>query len=139
MDIALLAKRLTIFLSPFLPYLLKAGEKAAEDVGTKFGAAAWEQAKVLWDKLQPKFAAKAAAVEAVEDVAQTPDDEDAQASLRLQLKKLLNQDESLAKEIAELIQEKPQAPGSTNISQQAGDNAIQFGQVQQSGDINIQQ
>lgn len=138
MNVALISKTLTVFLSPFLPYLLKAGEKAASDVGTKFGAAAWEKAQILWTKLQPKFAAKAAAMEAVEDVAQAPDDQDALASLRLQLKKLLTQDEALATEMAELMQEKQETSGSTNISQQAGDNAIMFGQIEQAGDIDIQ-
>jgi hypothetical protein len=36
------------FLAPFLPYLLKAGEKAAEEAGRRLGAAAWEQAQALW-------------------------------------------------------------------------------------------
>ena len=138
MNVALISNSLTVFLSPFLPYLLKVGEKAVEDVGSKFGAATWEKAKVLWTKLKPKFAAKAAAMEAAEDVGQAPDDEDAQASLRLQLKKLLTQDEALATEIAELMQEKQETPGSTNISQQAGDDAIMFGQVKQGRDINVQ-
>lgn len=40
MDIATLAKDVTLFLTPFLPYLLKAGEKAVEEAGTKLGGEA---------------------------------------------------------------------------------------------------
>jgi hypothetical protein len=45
MDITTLAKDVTLFLTPFLPYLLKAGEKAAEEAGKKLGGDAWERAK----------------------------------------------------------------------------------------------
>ncbi len=138
MDVALLAKSLTVFLSPFLPYLLKTGEKTAEEIGSKIGDDSWKRAKALWSRLHPKVAAKPAAQEAAQDVAQAPEDEDAQASLRQQLKKLLGEDKALATEVARLMQEGHQASGSTNISQQAGDNAVQFAQLRHAGDINIQ-
>ena len=40
MNIVQLSQMLTTFLSPFLPYLIKAGEKAVEEVGNKFGQSA---------------------------------------------------------------------------------------------------
>ena len=56
------------FLAPFLPYLLKVGENAAEEAGKKLGqqagGGAWEKAKALWAKLRPKAEAKDAAQEA---------------------------------------------------------------------------
>ena len=61
MDVTTLAKDLVVFLTPFLPYLLKAGEKAAEEAGKKFGGDAWDRAKGLWAKLRPKVEAKPAA------------------------------------------------------------------------------
>jgi hypothetical protein len=94
---------LVAFLAPFLPYLLKGGEKAAEEAGAMFGAAAWERAKALWSKLRPKVAAKPAAQEAVQDTAKAPDDEDARTVLRVQLKKLLADDPGLASEIAQQL------------------------------------
>jgi hypothetical protein len=48
---------------------------------------------------------KPAAQEAVQDVAKAPEDADAQAVLRLQLKKLLAEDEALAREVAQLWEE----------------------------------
>ncbi|HHH42146.1 MAG TPA: hypothetical protein ENK56_09115 [Chloroflexi bacterium] len=105
MDPQTLAQQIVPFLTPFLPYLLKAGEKAAEEAGKKLGADAWEKAKSLWAKLRPKVEAKPAAQEAAQDVAADPDDEDAQAALRLQLKKLLAKDAGLAEEVARLWEE----------------------------------
>jgi len=99
MDIATLAKDVTLFLTPFLPYLLKAGEKAAEEAGKELGGDAWERAKGLWSRLRPQIEAKPTAQEAVTDAAAAPHDEDAQAALRLQLKKLFTENEELAREI----------------------------------------
>ena len=112
MDIPTLSKDIVVFLTPFLPYLLTMGEKAAEEAGKKFGADAWERAKTLWDKLRPKVEAKPAAQDAAQNVAETPNDEDALASLRLQLKKLLSEDQSLTEEITRLWTE-AQAAGVT--------------------------
>ncbi len=53
--------QLVQFLAPFLPYLLKAGEKAAEEAGKKLGEAAWERAKGLWGKLKRNERIKRAA------------------------------------------------------------------------------
>ena len=55
MDIALLTK----FLSPFLPFLMKLGEKASEKAAEKFGEDAWNKAKAIWAKLQFEVEAKA--------------------------------------------------------------------------------
>ena len=99
MDIGTLAASLTTALVPFLPYLLKAGEKAAEGTGKAVADKGLELAKSLWSKMGPKVEAKSDALEAAQDLAQTPDDEDAQAALRRQFKKLLAEDSSLAEEV----------------------------------------
>jgi hypothetical protein len=103
-DLTIIAKESVTFLAPFLPYLLKAGEGAAEEAGKKLGekagGGAWEKATELWKRLSPKIEAKAEAKAAVEEVAAAPADDDAQGALRLQLKKLLAEDPDLAEEIA---------------------------------------
>ena len=104
MDIQTLSQQLTVFLAPFLPYLLKMGEKAAEEAGKRLGAESWEGARALWGKLRPKVEAKPAAQEAVQEVAAKPADEDAQAALRLQLRKLLTEDEALAREVQQALE-----------------------------------
>src|SRR4051794_36033323 len=53
MDINALAGSLTTALVPFLPYLLKAGEKAAEETGKKAVEQSLEWAKSIWTKLKP--------------------------------------------------------------------------------------
>jgi hypothetical protein len=84
-----------LFLTPFPPYLLKTAEEAGEELGGD----AWERAKGLWSRLRPQIEAKPTAQEAVTDTAAAPPDEDAQATLPLQLKKLLTENEELAREI----------------------------------------
>ena len=100
MDISALASSVTTALVPLLPYLLKAGEKAAEETGKTVAGQSWEWAKSLWTKLKPKVEAKEAALEAAQDVAEAPGDEDLQVSFRVQLRKLLTEDQSLAEEVS---------------------------------------
>ncbi len=104
MDTMVLAKELSTFLSPFLPYLINASEKSAKEMGEKFGNEVWKQAKLVWEKIQSSVESKPSAQEAVQDVAKSPYDEDSLAVLRVQLKKLLK-DDKLAREVADLLQE----------------------------------
>jgi len=124
MDVAALAKDVAAFLTPFLPYLLKAGERAAEEAAKKLGSSAWEKAKALWGKLWPTIKAKPAAQEAVQDVATSPQDEDAQAALRLQLKKILAKDNALAAEVARLWEE---ARASSVTATASGERSVAIG------------
>jgi hypothetical protein len=133
MDVTTLAKDLAVFLTPFLPYLLKAGEKAAEEAGKKLGGDAWDRAKGLWAKLRPKVEAKPAAQEAVQDAAAVPNDNDIHAALRLQLRKLLAEDAVLAREMERLWQEAQQA-GATVIA--AGERSVAIGRDVISSTIN---
>ena len=69
---------------PLLPYLLKAGEKAAEETGKAVAGQGWEWTRSLWTKLKPEVEAKPATLEAAQDVAHAREDEDA-AKVREQL------------------------------------------------------
>lgn len=103
MDPSQLAAEITNALTPYLPYLLTGGSKIAEGAATKLGEkftkAGWDGASKLWAKLKPKVEAKSAALEAVQDVAKAPDDADAIAAFRQQLKKILVEDSTLANEL----------------------------------------
>ena len=94
-----IARQIVQFLAPFLPYLLKAGEKAAEEAGRKLGAAAWEQAGTLWARLRRK--------KAVEQVAQTaaalPDNQALRDALREEIARALAEDPALAQEMTRLV------------------------------------
>ena len=103
MDVNALAQQVTAYLVPFMPYLAKVGEKAAEEAGKKMGADAWELAKSLWMKVRPRTKGGNLAREAEIDLAADPNDEDAKACFRLQLRKLLAQDPQFAQEVATLL------------------------------------
>ncbi len=109
MDIVGLSAAVTAFLSPLLPYLVKLGDKAGEEVAKKFGAAAWDRVKALWDRLRPGLENKPAAREAVAELAVNPDDAEAQAALRWQMRKWLEADPALAGELARWLAEARQA------------------------------
>ncbi|NEO50455.1 MAG: hypothetical protein F6K55_42765 [Moorea sp. SIO4A3] len=126
MDSALLVK----FLAPCLPFLLKAGNKVVEGALQTLGEDVWRKATAVWGKLQPKLEAKPLAKGAVEELANSPDDPDALDVLQKQLKKLLEQEPELAKDLAELLGKKTEEitekPGAIN----AGGNVIFIGSDQ---------
>ena len=124
MDIVALASALTTVLGPLLPYLLKAGETAAEETGKAVAGQSWEWAKSIWTKLKPKVEAKEAALEAAQDVAESPEDEEAQVALRRQLKKLLTEDQSLAEQVSRWL-EQGKAAG-INVTA-AGERSVAIG------------
>jgi hypothetical protein len=124
MDIVALAGSVTTVLAPLLPYLLKAGDTAAEETGKAVAGQSWEWAKSLWTKLKPRVETDPAALEAAQDVAQTPEDKDLQAVLRVQLKKLLTDDQSLAKEVSRLLDQGK--PGRMNVTA-SGERSIAIG------------
>jgi CHAT domain len=126
---------LAAFISPFLPYLLKMGnnfaEKIAETGVQKFGESAWVKVQAIWNQLRPKLEGKEAAMEAAMDVAEHPEDREFQIALRVQLKKLLEQDEALCNAIAQIFQaDASDIPPRTEIIQTlTGDRNQVIGQV----------
>jgi len=101
------------------PYLAKAGEAAAKKVGED-----------IYQLFKTRFGSKPAAEEALSDLEKAPDDADHQAALRVQLKKVLAEDEEFAEQVQRLLQQAGETQaGATIIQQTAGDNAKQFGQV----------
>jgi hypothetical protein len=115
-----IARQIVQFLAPFLPYLLKAGEKAAEEAGRQLGAAAWEQAGTLWARLRRK--------KNVEQVAQTvaalPDNQALREALREEIARALQEDGALREEIARLWGE-AEAASVTVIAR--GDRSVAIG------------
>lgn len=101
-------------LAPALPVLMGLGQKAIEKGAEKLGEKGAEGlVGQIWQRLKPKVEAKPAAIEAAADVARTPEDEDAIASLRQQLKKILEDPENAAlkAEIAKLLDESEEMRG----------------------------
>jgi hypothetical protein len=117
-------------LAPTLPWLLKLGDKAAEKAAEKIGEDTWGKAKAIWDKLNPKVQAKPSAKEALDDFIANPEDPDLQAVLRVQLKKLLENDRELAAAIDKILNAPSPLTNSTQIQQSVTGNQNQIiGQV----------
>ena len=113
-------------ISVLLPYL----SKLAQGTAPLAGATEWEQAQTIWQKLKPGLEAKAAGQEALSDLLSDLDDEDYQAALRVQIKKLLKQDAALQRELELLLQKSGQALGGVQINQKVSGSGNQvIGQV----------
>jgi len=115
-----LPQKISAFLLPLLPYLLKVGDKAAEEVGKKIGGEGWDRAKALWDRLRRK--------KNVEQVAQTaaalPDNQALREALREEIARALQEDGALWEEIARLWGE-AEAAGVTVTA--SGDRSVAVG------------
>lgn len=122
------ASQLAQFLAPFLPYLLKGGvelaKSAAGELGENLAADAWEGLKRLAEKIRQRAGKKPALQEALADAQAAPTDPDALAALRLQLKKLLQEDPDLLAEAARLL-EGARPAGATVVA--SGDRSVAIG------------
>jgi hypothetical protein len=107
------------------PYFSKAAGKAAEKAGEALPAALGN----LWTNISKRVSETPSGKEALSDLAQTPDDADAHAAFRIQLRKLLERDPALATEAATVIRStesyRAQVVGDGAIAQ--GDGAQAFG------------
>lgn len=108
-------------LAPALPYLTRAGERVFTEASEALGGTAWEYAQRLWDKLGGRLKARPGGEEAVEDVAAAPDDAEARTVLVRQLRKLLEADPELAREVEGLLAD---AEGAGVVA--SGDRSIAF-------------
>lgn len=83
------------------PYLAKAGEEFAKEAGKTAGA----KIGALYQAIKARFQDRPAAAEALADVEAMPDDGDAQAALRLQLKKQMGSEPAFADTLRQLLEE----------------------------------
>ena len=97
--------QLVQLLAPFLSSLLTGAGEQVQAIGGEVVQTTWKHAKRIWDRLCPSLEAKEAAKEAAADVAASPGDGDSLASLRKQLKKLLDEDTALAKDLTSMLDE----------------------------------
>jgi hypothetical protein len=101
-----LARTLSEDLKPALPLLVTAGNTVSEMVAGRALTAFERWAVKVWRRLRHSQTPQSTVVEAAaRDVVQRPDDLDAAAAMRLQLRKLLEADPELAAELAALVEE----------------------------------
>jgi hypothetical protein len=119
-DLNEIAGRFTQALIPLLPYLLRIGDAAADEVGRRMSAAAWEQIRALWKRLCLR--------RSVEPVAQavvaSPDNPALREALREEIARALAEDDSLAQELARLLPQSGPA-GQTVIA--SGERSVAIG------------
>lgn len=118
-------------LSAFLLHL-------AEKTGKAIGNQAWRKAENIYDIIKKKMSGKTSAEEALEDLKDNPADPDLQASVRVQLKKILNNDENFTKQLALFLKEADGAGVDTFFKTEIhGDvkKLVQIGNVY--GDVTI--
>jgi hypothetical protein len=108
-ELARTAQDLIPYITPFLPYLLKAGKEvgteAAKSLGKRLGEEIPGVVKALLTRLWPKIENNPTAKEAAIDVVEQPGDSRAIAALELQLERLLDRDEEFRREILALLNE----------------------------------
>jgi hypothetical protein len=91
------------------PYLLKAGEKAAEEVGKKLP----EAAASVWNAITTRFRGNVVAEAAVKDLVEQPGDQLNQSTFANQLRKALQDEPAFATELAHLLEEAKRQSGDT--------------------------
>lgn len=120
MELIALVKAVATILTPALPFLLKMTEKGTEKIGEKIGESAWNLATQIWEKLSPKVKSKAVK-EVFNDVASNPNDPLAQSALEYNLRKILSENISIARDLEYIVTHAPsnvfsQGKNITNIS-----------------------
>ena len=110
MDTQELTKSTTALLAPALTYLLM-NETAAvimpEEIEQSTANATIAQVRALWELLRALAASQPDFERVARDLADAPDDMDAQAAFRLQLKKLLQHEPESAARLESLIKQTP--------------------------------
>jgi len=81
------------------PYLLIVATKAAEKIGESIP----EGIEKLWHSIKTKFSKKEATREALDDLIKNPDDPDMQAAFRVQLRKVIEEDQSFRSNVTDLV------------------------------------
>jgi hypothetical protein len=107
-----LAAQLVTLLSPLLPKLAEGAADAGADL-----------ARRVWGRIAPRAEQKPALKEALDDVAAAPSDADAQAALRIQLRKLLQEDASLREELEKTLAQ----AGQSNTVNASGERSVAVG------------
>lgn len=116
-DVNALAQAVTALLAPALPILVKVGDGALGKIGSDIS----DKVKTLWVKLRPRLQAKSSAQDVIAEVVNNPNDEDAKAALRLQIRKLLSEDAEFAAEISKAFATDP-TTSATVVQRDGGIN-----------------
>ena len=98
------------------PYIAKAGEVVTRKVGDE-----------LYTAIKSRVADKPAAKEAIDDLEKAPGDADAQAALRLQIKKLLTEDKAFAAQLETMLNAAQAGGAQSTVNVTANDRSVAAG------------
>ncbi len=119
MEIQLLSSLAAAAVSLLVSFLTKAGEAASRKAGED-----------IYQRLKARFQQRPAAQEVLAELERQPNDADVQAAARLQLRKLLEEDQAFATVLHELVETSIDLRAkSITIDQKSGNASSQFGQV----------
>jgi hypothetical protein len=122
-EVTALAAQVAGLLAPAVPVLLG---KVADGVGNEVRKDSLDAAQAIWARIRPRLDAKPATREAVEDIADNPKDADAQAALRVQLRKLLADDPELQAELTQIVRE-AHTQGTSIKVEASGERSVAIG------------
>jgi hypothetical protein len=91
------------------PYLVKVGEKAAEEVGKKLP----EAAARVWNAIMTRFRGNVVAEASAKDLAEKPGDQLNQSTFTNQLRKVLEAEPTFLSELARLLEDAKRQSGNT--------------------------
>lgn len=115
-DAQALAQQVSTALQPYIPFFsLEAAKAAGKNVPDAIGK--------VWDLVKGRFAKKPTAEEALRDLLKNPNDPDLQAAVRVQLRKLLEDDAEFGKELRPLA-EAAASQTMTNQADVKGDSNV---------------
>jgi hypothetical protein len=115
------------------PYLVKIGEKGAEEVGKKLPEAVVK----LWNAILTKFRGNMVAEAAMKDLAENPGDQLNQSTFANQLRKVLEAEPTFATELAALLEEAKRQGNSTIINTGSGAVATSDGVAAGAGGVAV--
>jgi hypothetical protein len=115
------------------PYLVIAGESAAEEVGKKLP----EAAARVWNAIMTRFRGNAVAEAAVKDLAEQPGDQLNQSTFANQLRKVLDAEPAFATELARLLEEAKRQSGDTITNTGSGAVATRGGVAAGAGGVAV--
>jgi hypothetical protein len=120
MDPKVIGALASSILAVLTPYLAQAGKEFAKEIGKM----SVEKIGALYQVIKAHFQSRPAAVEALTDMEETPDDEDAQAALLLQLKKQMEADPAFADTLRQLVEEIGQDEQAATFLSQVYDSKV---------------
>jgi hypothetical protein len=129
-EVVAVAQAVATFLAPFLPFLARATQQAAEEASKQLGAEAWKRARTIWMSLRPSLETHPEVKDAIESTARRPGVEPEE--LARHLATLLTAEPALAAALQAFV---PKQSGSPTMTFVQGRGNQFAGPVSNSGTI----